>query len=246
MGFLKRLQGEEPPIILQVFHSFKGKGAFGEYLADYALDHGDIPGEHETFTNVYVPTRGRTSEVDIVMLHETGVFVFESKNYSGWIFGSANQKQWTQTLEKGRKNRFYNPIFQNRSHINALRDHLGLTDEDFFSFIVFSQRCTLKDVPSDTEDFAIIRRPDLVKSVCKVIDIRKTRFSNEQMQTLSKALRTLAKTEEKAQKHIEDVEATQNKKMCPYCGGELVKRQGKRGEFLGCKNFPKCRYTTSL
>ncbi len=76
--------------------------------------------------------------------------------------------------------------------------------------------------------------------------LEKTRFSDEQMQTLSKALRTLAKTEEKAQKHIEDVEATQNKKMCPYCGGELVKRQGKRGEFLGCKNFPKCRYTTSL
>ncbi len=31
--------------------------------------------------------------------------------------------------------------------------------------------------------------------------------------------------------------------LCPVCGGQLRKRNGKFGEFFGCSNFPKCRYT---
>jgi len=30
---------------------------------------------------------------------------------------------------------------------------------------------------------------------------------------------------------------------CPKCGGNLVERSGKFGKFLGCSNYPKCRYT---
>jgi DNA topoisomerase-1 len=30
---------------------------------------------------------------------------------------------------------------------------------------------------------------------------------------------------------------------CPLCGGELLLRKGRFGEFIGCSNFPKCRYT---
>jgi len=33
---------------------------------------------------------------------------------------------------------------------------------------------------------------------------------------------------------------------CPKCGGLLVKRNGKFGSFLGCSNFPKCRYTQPI
>ena len=246
MGFLKRLKGEEPPVLLQIFHAFQGKGAFGEYLSDYALDHGNIPGEYLTFSNIYVPTRGRTSEIDIVMLHETGIFVFESKNYSGWIFGSEKQKDWTQCLKGGRKVRFYNPILQNRSHINALRDYLQLSDDDFFSFIVFSERCELKSVPFEGGGYVTIRRPDLVKSVRSIIESRSARFNAEEMAILSGKLEALAKTDEKAEAHIEHVKALQDKRICPYCGAELIKRSGKHGEFLGCKNFPRCRFTTSL
>lgn len=31
-------------------------------------------------------------------------------------------------------------------------------------------------------------------------------------------------------------------KKCPKCGGALVTRKGKKGEFIGCSNFPKCWY----
>ena len=85
--------------------------AGGGYLTEYALEHGDLPGSRAVFRNVLVPRwTGPTSEseVDVLMVHETGVYVMESKNYAGWIFGSAEQPQWTQALEGGHKNRFYN------------------------------------------------------------------------------------------------------------------------------------------
>lgn len=34
-----------------------------------------------------------------------------------------------------------------------------------------------------------------------------------------------------------------NDGICPSCGGKLVKREGKYGEFFGCSNYPKCRFT---
>lgn len=34
--------------------------------------------------------------------------------------------------------------------------------------------------------------------------------------------------------------------VCPKCGGELVKRNGKFGEFWGCANYPDCRYTKNV
>lgn len=88
-------------MLRQIAHLLEGKGAYGEYLTGYALDHGGIPGRHATFNNVYVPTRGRTTGIDVLMLHERGILIIESKNYSGWRFGSAGQKQWTQVLNGG-------------------------------------------------------------------------------------------------------------------------------------------------
>lgn len=102
MSFINRLKGEEPGFFTRAAHALQGTGHYGEYLADYALDHGKIPGRGRSFTNLYVPYRGRTSEVDVLFLHETGAYVIESKNYSGWIFGSAEQRQWTQCLSGGR------------------------------------------------------------------------------------------------------------------------------------------------
>lgn len=37
----------------------------------------------------------------------------------------------------------------------------------------------------------------------------------------------------------------QNEQKCKWCGGKLVLRNGKNGDFYGCSNYPKCRYTKS-
>lgn len=52
---------------------------------------------------IFIARRGGTwYTIDLLMIHEKGIFVFESKNYSGWIFGSADQLNWTQSLQNGK------------------------------------------------------------------------------------------------------------------------------------------------
>ncbi len=90
MGFLKRLMGEEPSL-LQQWLNYEDSGSFGEYLIQYALFN--ISGYGKVLNNLYIPYKGKASEIDVIMLHEKGIFVFESKNYSGWIYGSIDKQQ---------------------------------------------------------------------------------------------------------------------------------------------------------
>ena len=97
MSLLGYIKGESPGILASIPHALQGKGHYGEYLTEYALNHKNIPGRLVTYTNVLVPRTGATStsEIDVLMLHEKGIYLFESKNYSGWIFGSEAQREWT-------------------------------------------------------------------------------------------------------------------------------------------------------
>ncbi len=100
------------------------KAKYGEYLIYKNLAYLENSGCKFLF-NVYIPkANNKTTEIDVLMICSQGLFVFESKNYSGWIFGNEIQRSWTQTLPKGRghsqKERFYNPIMQNASHIKYL------------------------------------------------------------------------------------------------------------------------------
>ncbi|MBQ3386094.1 MAG: NERD domain-containing protein, partial [Eggerthellaceae bacterium] len=93
-------------------------GLRGEYQAYTNLSYLEDSGCRFLF-NVYLPTNhGETTEADIILFTKLGLVVIESKNYSGWIFGSEQQANWTQTLPQGRrtqKNRFYNPLWQNHA-----------------------------------------------------------------------------------------------------------------------------------
>jgi hypothetical protein len=117
-------------------------------------------------TNVYLPKEdGTTTEIDLIMISATGIYVFESKNYSGWIFGDENTKFWTQSLKGGKKFRFYNPIWQNKKHISVLQKHLGLGSEVFRSYIIFSERCELKKMFVHSPEVKVMNRNVLFREV---------------------------------------------------------------------------------
>src|SRR5690606_33022993 len=80
---------------------------------------------------------GKSSQIGHLIIKKTGIFVIETKNYSGRIYGGDNQKYWTQVLAYGNeKHKLYNPIFQNKSHINTLSKIIDRRD-CFVSIIVF-------------------------------------------------------------------------------------------------------------
>lgn len=147
-------------------------GRYGEYYTYKRLKNFESEGSKFLF-NIYIPKdNGETTEIDVLMISPKGLFVFESKNYSGWIFGSENQKNWYQTLPASRgrshKENFYNPIMQNHSHIKHLKAFLG-TDIPVRSIIVFSDRCTLKNVKITSNDISVINRYNVnpvVTAIC--------------------------------------------------------------------------------
>lgn len=64
------------------------KGRYGEMLTAGKLHFLRLLGHKgKVLSNVYIPKEdGETSEIDVMFLTEKGIFVIESKNYSGWIF----------------------------------------------------------------------------------------------------------------------------------------------------------------
>lgn len=156
---------------------FKDKGLYGEYQTFLMLEK--LDGYHKLLTNVYIPKEdGTTTEIDLIMIAESGVYVFESKNYSGWIFGNNRQKEWVQTLPRGKKYHFYNPVWQNDGHIEALESIVKMNHPKLFkSYIIFSERCELKGVEVIKEDVEVIKRNDLPEMLKKDLQRR------EQMMT---------------------------------------------------------------
>lgn len=83
-------------------------GLYGEYLIVRVLDN--LKDFHRILVNVYLPNgKGGTTEIDVVLIHTSGIYSLESKNYSGWIFGKEQDHKWCQVLRGGKKIFFYNP-----------------------------------------------------------------------------------------------------------------------------------------
>lgn len=158
-------------------------GKYGEYLIyDYLRFYESIGGKF--LFNLYIPKEGgETTELDVVLICKYGVFVFESKNFSGWIFGSENQEKWVQTLSDSRrsntqKNYFYNPIIQNKNHIKHFRRLIGYT-LPVYSVVVFSERCSLVGVNVNYSDVKIVNRQDVALALCDICNTHKTDYLSD-------------------------------------------------------------------
>jgi hypothetical protein len=106
------------------------------------------------FHDIYLNVNGKYSQIDIVVATKVGIVVFEIKEYSGWIFGNENQINWTQILAYGKqKYKLYNPILQNKKHVEDLKKFYHFDGIPVFSMIVFFGNCEFKnliDLPSRT------------------------------------------------------------------------------------------------
>ncbi len=189
------------------FKTIFDKGNYGEFLTFTKLEK--LSDQNKLLTNLYIPRDdGTTTEVDLVMISPTGIYVFESKNYSGWIFGDEKNKNWTQTLENGQKNRFYNPIWQNKAHINALEAVLNLNDDAFKSYIIFSERCTLKKINVTSPNVKVIKRDQLIKTIKKDIKDSPELLTPEEVNQIYLSLQKYANVDEVVkQEHIDNIKS---------------------------------------
>lgn len=106
---------------------------------------------YKILRNVYVPTIDGYSEIDVLLLHETGIYVFESKNLSGSVYGDEKHPQWQRNKTNGEKSPIPNPILQNKRHIDCLCVFLNQNKYQCraFSMIVFGNKSKLKYIPEN-------------------------------------------------------------------------------------------------
>ena len=217
--------------------------------------------------NCYLPKPdGTFTEVDVILLHESGLYVFEVKNYSGWIFGEENQRQWAQTLPSGKGRsttiRFFNPILQNKVHLKWLREYID-EDAPLYSYIVFSDRCELKKITLTSNEHVVLNRRNLIYRVRRNAELKGAVLTEEKIDALYNKLYPLTQvTEEQKAAHVKSVEQkkqhgrkteeiTPQKGSCPRCGSALVLRTARKGpqagkQFWGCSNFPQCRFVKQV
>ncbi len=164
------------------------KGAYGEFLIFRVLE--SINPYAKVLTNLYIPREDNSlTEVDLVMIDQTGIYVFESKNYSGWIFGSEQNKYWTQTFKNKHKEKFFNPILQNRVHINSLQYITQIFDDDiFYSYIIFSKRCELKKISLFSDNVTVLKRNELKKALRRRMNSLKPNLSLQDVDDLYNVL----------------------------------------------------------
>ncbi|MBF0659277.1 NERD domain-containing protein [Psychrobacter sp. NG25] len=121
------------------------KGFLGETVINVAMWLKLEKNVYHRLNGITLPrANGGSTQIDHIIVSVYGIFVIETKNYKGWIYGSEKQKQWTKVFPNGSKFKFQNPLHQNYLHIKTLADLLGLELSYFHSMIAFIGECELK------------------------------------------------------------------------------------------------------
>ncbi|QSX29818.1 NERD domain-containing protein [Shewanella cyperi] len=226
-----------------IFQSRWFKGVFGEFLVNRQLSQ--LPDSNYTLVkDVTLPTEDGTTQVDHILVSRFGVFVIETKNMKGWIFGSVNQRQWIQKIYRY-SSRFQNPLHQNYKHVKTLESLLGIGVEKLHSVIVFTGDSTFKtDMPDNVTHASGCLR--YIKKFDQVVFSDTERYEIITLLQEVKLKRGIV-TDIKHRQHVKDLRSSKKQiKLCARCGSEMVMRETKRGDnkgkqFWGCSSYPKCR-----
>ena len=243
------------------------KGLSGEYETYRKLRH--LRGYHRFLFNLYVPAEaGETTEIDQILLHESGIYVLEVKNYTGWIDGTAHQRCWTRTDPDGTSapHYFYNPVLQNKGHIRWLHTWLKDRTLPIYSVVIFGDGCTLREVELEEGQQVVYLRKAKAAIRRHARRVGK-QLTPDEIDRLYERLYWLTQADEETKRqHIEDVRRKRKRhshrrcwlfrwlfrrRRCPLCGAKLVIRRAQTGDnaghkVLGCSNYPQCRYTQDL
>ena len=235
--------------IIAIVRLFKPtiKGVIGEKTVTAVLSFLDS-NKYKIINDVIVEkVNGGTSQIDHVVVSNYGIFVIETKNYKGKIYGDEHNQYWTQVLGRN-KEKFYSPIKQNYGHIKALKHQLlTYPDIELISIIVFSPEAELK-VKTDKE---VIYTTKLLKTIRKYTN---ETISNKVKDEIYNSILSLnINSKEVKKEHISSIRNNKKERIknvgndiCPKCGGALVNKKGRYGYFKGCSNHPKCDFTASI
>ncbi|MCY4435890.1 MAG: NERD domain-containing protein [Chloroflexi bacterium] len=222
------------------------KGIWGEKLVEVGAALTLPSSDYRKYHNVTLQTPRGTTQIDHVFVSAFGVFVVETKNMVGWIYGSERDREWMQVFRSGKKYKFLNPLRQNYGHVRALEEALasnGLPRGVVRSVVVFVGNAQLKrELPENVTvglgGSRYIRsfrhRALSVAQVAMICELIESRRMEPSWRTSRRHIRSL------------ENESPSATRWCPRCGQKMVLRTARRGQFAGkrfwgCEGFPACR-----
>lgn len=231
----------------KINHSAKNKGIKGEKEVNRILR--SLPwNKYIVIDDIMVKSDSglKYTQIDHIVVSTYGIFVIETKNYNGRVFGAENSGYWYQNVN-GKFVKFRNPIKQNYAHIMGLKKFLNIKMECFISIVAFSDQCELeidsydncnvvnfKNLKKNIKSYnkIVIEESNLISIRDKIYkyNIRSSKARNNHSKVVQRKV-------EREKSYIS---------RCPHCGGRLVKKKGKYGYFKGCRNFPECRFTSDF
>lgn len=235
-------------IILFCLFLRPSKGKAGEKTVARKLSR--LPkDEYKVLNNIMLTTPKGTTQIDHIVISTYGIFVIETKNYNGWIYGGEESECWTQNIY-GHKHQFYNPILQNAGHVRTLRRTLSEYElPPIIPIVAFSNKATLR---ISFRNSNVIYWNRLNRFITQFTECR---ISSEQVKDIYYKLQSvqIEQSKENRKHHIRNIRTVQERKhdavassKCPRCGHNLVLRKGKYGQFYGCSNYPNCKYTHQI
>ena len=189
--------------------------------------------EYIVLNDVLLPTGQGTTQLDHVVVSVYGIFVIESKNYQGKIYGTRSSEKWSQYVD-GEEYHFRNPVKQNSGHVMAVKRAAHISDDFIIPLVVFTGSATLKvldcdEVIYDGMLYETIRShrnrilsPEQMEYYARIIDER-----------LEENAETKAAHINAVRERVAQWDREVSAGLCPRCDGRLVLRKGKYGTFTG-------------
>lgn len=217
------------------------RGWFGEKKTTFNMWLSLDKDVYRRFHDVIIPARNGTTQIDHILVSPYGLFIVETKNKKGWIFGSGEQPKWTQSIY-GKKYSFQNPLRQTFRQKKVLSEYLELQESIIHTVVFFVGDCKFKTrLPDNVLNSRLGRYIKQFKNhVLTPEDIDRI---------VGKLERHVSESTLTTRDHVRSLrERHSSTSVCPKCGSSLVERTARKGpkagsKFLGCENYPKCRFT---
>ena len=164
-----------------VYHGIEGEDYFGKYV-DLVLDNcSNIRNVYLPFQNVPHYRKGHFAEVDSLLVHNTGIFIVEYKNYKGSIFGNAAEQEWSLAYSNGNSYTIKNQIQQLEYHLDRTKRFLadnGFPDTiPIYACLVYADSASI-EIDGNTTKINILSQYEFLRRV-RLIANTQSCISNE-------------------------------------------------------------------
>lgn len=198
-----KLTPAETRLIFQLQKTFAPE----HILADCYFPKTDSnPNNHKIQTRVV--SDAELLQIDCITVDQRGIFIYESKDYVGWIYGHGDRVHWTQVSAYGQnKHQFYSPIRQNAAHVAAIASIFG-SMVPIYSVIVFGNDATLKVLDHIPKNHYVCTHPTLHATLTNITSVRPP-FSETQITDICTKLNAsrIAPTTRVRDEHVSEIKS---------------------------------------